>query len=203
MKFRTAKLTGWILTLVIITCFIFGCSQKSETLEKVTLRSETATLSKEELNQLVKAKGFHSPGMEMKGSFKHSYEQAEILGVKTIIDHATGLMWQQTEDETRFNWKEAEAYVANMNQKNLAGFSDWRIPTVEELMSLVESKKSNNNFINPLFQKELLSTWTIDEVKDAFAGAWFVDFAEGTAVDGNRAAGLGHVRLVRTLTSTD
>jgi len=69
---------------------------------------------------------------------------------------------------------------------------------VEELASLLESKKKNENFIDPIFQKDLLSTWTSDTVTDAFAGAWFVDFTEGKAADGNRAAGMGQARLVRS-----
>ncbi|MFX0211663.1 MAG: DUF1566 domain-containing protein [Candidatus Hodarchaeota archaeon] len=153
--------------------------------------------------QIIKDKGFHCPGDKFKGTFENSYEQAVLRGVNVITDHTTNLMWQEAEDKTRFSWEEAEAYVAKMNQENLAGFSDWRIPTVEELLSLMESSKKNDNYIDPLFQKELLSTWTIDIVKDAFAGAWFVDFNEGKAADGNRAAGLGHVRLVRSYASLE
>ena len=54
-------------------------------------------------------------------------------------------------------------------------------------------------YIHKTFQKELLSTWTADIVKDAFAGAWFINFMDGRPSDGNRAAGLGHVRLVRSM----
>lgn len=197
MKFKV-RLFRWAPIVFIIAHFSLGSCQESKTPDKVTLRSETASLSQKELLQIIKDKGLHSPGDMIKGSFKHRYESAELKGIKVVIDHSTSLMWQQTEDKTRFDWREAEAFVEKMNEENLAGFSDWRLPTVEELLSLMESKKTNKIYMNPLFQKGLLSTWTIDVVKDAFAGAWFVDFTEGKAVDGNRAAGMGHVRLVRT-----
>jgi len=203
MKVKVVLLVGSILILALFTHFACGGGQQSGTPEKITLRSETATLSKEEVMQVVKDKGLHCPGDNIKGTLKHSYEQAELQGVPVIIDHTTGLMWQQAEDETRFDWREAEAYVAKVNEENLAGFSDWRIPTVEELMSLMESSKKNDNYIDPKFQKELLSTWTIDVVTDAFAGAWFVDFNEGKPGDGNRAAGMGQLRLVRTYTAME
>ena len=189
------------LLLVFTTILFVGCGggQKTGPVEKVTLRSETAELSKDEIMQMVNEKGFHCPGEYVKGTFKHSYEQAELRGVKIINDHATGLMWQQAENTERMGWKEAEVYVASMNQEGLAGFSDWRIPTAEELLSLMETKKQNDYFIAPVFHEELLSTWSIDVVKGGFAGAWFVDFGEGGAGEGNRAAGLGHVRLVRMM----
>jgi hypothetical protein len=86
-----------------------------------------------------------------------------------------------------------------MNEAKWAGFSDWRLPTAVELTSLLQKKKKGQFYIDKVFQQQFLSTWTSDIVKDAFAGAWFVDFIEGRPVDGNRAAGLGHVRLVRSL----
>ena len=188
--------SGLILMLMMfLTC---GGNQTGGAIEPVTVRNESANLTAEEVQQRVKDKGFHCPGDNVKGSFRNSFEQANIRGVDVIIDHATNLMWQQAENPERLGWKEAEAYVAQMNQEEMAGFSDWRIPTAEELMSIMASKAKNDVYIDPVFKKELLSTWTADVIPEAFAGAWFVDYSEGKALDGNRAAGMGHVRLVRT-----
>ena len=190
-----------VMLLIFSVIFLFACGGGGQTgtVEKVTLRNESAELTPDALMQMVKDKGFACPGEGIKGTFKHMYEQAELQGVKVVNDHATGLTWMQAVHEERMNWKEAEAYVAKVNEEQVAGFADWRMPTVEELLSLMESKKKNDYFIASVFHEELLAPWTSDVVKDAFAGAWFVDFSEGKAVDGNRAAGLGHVRLVRTM----
>ena len=184
------------ISILFIAC---GGEQTGGTNEPVTLRSESATLNLAEIQQMVKDKGLNSPGDNIKGSFKNNFEQANLRGVDVINDHKTNLMWQQEENSDQLSWKEAEAYVLKMNQEKMAGFSDWRLPTAEELLSLMRSGKKGDCYIDPVFSAQILSTWTSDIVTDAFAGAWFVDFWEGKAVDGNRAAGLGHVRLVRIL----
>lgn len=198
MKMKRTPTCLVILILFLIAGFFTTCGDSSKPMEKVTLRSETASLTKDEVMQVIEEKGFHCPGNKVKGAFRQNYEEATLQGIDVIIDHTTDLMWQKVQDETRFDWREVEAYVAQMNQEKLAGFADWRIPTVEELLSLMESSPKNGKYIDPLFETDILSTWSIDEVTDALAGAWFVDFTEGIAADGNRAAGLGHVRLVRT-----
>lgn len=184
-------LVGWI--------FLCSCSGGGPAIDSVQLRSDFAELDKATLVAEMQSKHLNCPGDQIKGALKNQFEPVLLQDQKVVNDHSTGLMWQQDEEETRFDWREAEAYVAKMNEEKFAGFDDWRLPTAVELGSLLTAKKKGDNFIDPLFHKELLSTWTTDIVKDAFAGAWFVDFAEGIVADGNRAAGLGHVRLVRSM----
>ncbi len=51
----------------------------------------------------------------------------------TIIDHSTGLMWQQSTDE-KVTYEEA---VDGADDYELAGHDDWRLPTIKELYSLI------------------------------------------------------------------
>ncbi|MFC2141866.1 DUF1566 domain-containing protein [Acidobacteriota bacterium] len=180
--------------------FVTACGQSgSAGVESVTLRSESAELDKAALLEECKAKSLYVPGEKIKGllSLKNRFEPAVLMEQKVVNDHATGLMWQQDEDATRFTWKEAGAYVAKMNAEKFAGYDNWRMPTAAELASLLSPAKKGDYFIDPVFHKELLSTWSVDQVKDMTLSAWFIDFSEGRPFDGNRAAGLGHVRLVR------
>lgn len=194
------KLTSFLAVLLLISVFSCSGNSKNANVKKVTLRSQSATRSKDEVLQMVKTKGFNWPAEKIKGKFQHKYELQTIGEIKVVIDHATGLMWQQAEESSRLNWREVEAYIDQKNKQNLAGFSDWRLPTVEELLSLMETKKKGDYYLDPVFHKELLNTWTVDIVKDAFAGAWFVNFSQGQPSDVNRAFGMGHVRLVRSVT---
>ncbi len=54
-------------------------------------------------------------------------------GDGTVTDLNTGLMWQQ-DPGGKMSYAEA---VANTSSFNLAGYNDWRLPTIKELYSLI------------------------------------------------------------------
>ncbi|TXR53891.1 DUF1566 domain-containing protein [Reinekea thalattae] len=54
-------------------------------------------------------------------------------GDGTITDLNTGLMWQKAYDSTRRNLADTVEHVENME---LAGYDDWRVPTIKELYSI-------------------------------------------------------------------
>jgi hypothetical protein len=54
-------------------------------------------------------------------------------GDGTVSDNATGLMWQQSPFNTGFSWQEAVDYCESLE---LAGYDDWRIPSLKELFSI-------------------------------------------------------------------
>ncbi|MBP7999413.1 MAG: DUF1566 domain-containing protein [Chloroflexi bacterium] len=55
-------------------------------------------------------------------------------GDGTVTDNNTGLMWQQAVSE-KMNYAEA---VAAADPFTLAGYTDWRLPTIKELYSLMQ-----------------------------------------------------------------
>ena len=55
-------------------------------------------------------------------------------GDGTVTDLHTGLMWQKTPGVEQYTWAEAAAYAADLR---LAGYDDWRVPTIKELYSIV------------------------------------------------------------------
>lgn len=54
-------------------------------------------------------------------------------GNLTVTDNNTGLMWQQVPDDEGLSYQEALDYV---EQLELGGFTDWRIPSNKELFSI-------------------------------------------------------------------
>ena len=75
-------------------------------------------------------------------------------GDGTVTDNNTGLMWQQTDDGNTYNWYEASgtdnttynpAFLDVCGSLDLAGYSDWRLPTKRELMSIEDFSVAINS----------------------------------------------------------
>ena len=61
----------------------------------------------------------------------------------TVTDKTTGLMWQKSGSSARLGNQRANIYIERLNQERFAGYSDWRMPTVEELASLLVKRRTN------------------------------------------------------------
>jgi len=55
-------------------------------------------------------------------------------GDGTVTDLHTGLMWQRTPSFEHYTWAGAVVYAEDLR---LAGYDDWRMPTIKELYSIV------------------------------------------------------------------
>ena len=79
-----------------------------------------------------------------------------IKNNKVIIDNLTNLMWQDDNNiHNRINW-----YDANTNgiKCNLGGFTDWRLPSVDELLSIANKNDAPN--LNAIFENRQFITWS-------------------------------------------
>ncbi len=102
-----------------------------------------------------------------------------------VYDKATGLTWQQSgSDDNISSFDDANKYIAKLNLEKYAGFSDWRLPTMEEAKSLLEPNKdkTNNLFINHIFDSKQHRIWTSD--LHSASVAWVVYFDDGYCYDG-------------------
>lgn len=87
-------------------------------------------------------------------------------GDGTISDEATGLMWEQADSGVGLTWEQAFDWVQQQNAVNHLGYSDWRLPNIKELHSILDYSRSpdttNTPTINPLF----VCSETINEAGD-------------------------------------
>ena len=126
----------------------------------------------------------------------HDYEETVVQKERVLIDRATGLMWQQGGSSEGMNYEKAQEYIADLNRRKIGGFDDWRLPTLEEAMTLMEpQKQSNGLYIEPIFDKTQRWIWTADRRKASFA--WVVNFYYGRCYDFYHVYGDTFVRAVR------
>jgi len=164
---------------------------------KILLRSQPlAELSVNAVTKMLSEKGFFDARFNKQGKgLPHQYEKIEREGQPLVIDYATGLTWQQSGSSNRMIHVDAEKYVRDLNAKKFAGFNDWRLPTLEEAMSLMERKKSGGLYIDPVFDKTQRWIWTGD--KQSAGVAWVALFLYGNCLNRDVAYGNLDVRAVR------
>jgi len=118
-------------------------------------------------------------------------------GDGTITDRATGLMWQKSGSKNEMRYEYASVYIGKLNREEFSGYRDWRLPTVDELKSLLTSKEQSKRlYINPIFDEDQSHCWTSDKTVDGSLCG--VNFSSGSIHSFGLTA---FVRAVRSLKS--
>lgn len=132
---------------------------------------------------------------EKRRPLEYVENEYEDNGNGTVTDHFTGLMWQQSGSKTYIAYEKIDKYIESLNDEGFAGFNDWRLPTVDELASLLEPAKQDNDlFIKPVFDRAQSWCWTTD-IRSS-GSVWLVYFRFGH-VYWNVLKFVGYVRAVR------
>ena len=106
---------------------------------------------------------------------------------------------QQSGSANYIKYAEAEKYIRDLNTQCFAGFDNWRLPTLEEVMSLMEpEKKSGDLYIAPEFDRNQPYIWTAD--KESAGVVWVASFFFGNCDRCVVAYNLSSVRAVRDYT---
>jgi len=126
-------------------------------------------------------------------------------GNQTVTDRATGLIWKQcaqglfgagcaTGVAVTFTWQQA---LVEAQSENFAGQTDWRLPNIKELSSIVERAcftPAINVAVFPNTPNVIF--WSASPNANSADSAWGVDFGFGVAFTDFRD-GSNSVRLVR------
>ena len=111
-----------------------------------------------------------------------------VLDGEAVLDKETGLVWEKSPDTTERTWVDAAAYCYN---KTVGGRKGWRLPTVEELLSLTPLP-SGHPFLN-IQPDGYWSSTTNAGLADA---AWYV-FPDAGSVTHHYKTDTNHVWPVR------
>ena len=113
----------------------------------------------------------------------------------TITDGVTGLMWQQTVSATTYAWADALAYCPTLT---LGGHSDWRLPSIVEVASILDDGQETAPLINATVFPATPSGifWSSSLLAGSSSNAWVVSFTFGFT-DTYGVTGANNVRCVR------
>jgi hypothetical protein len=121
----------------------------------------------------------------------------EVFYRNVWFDNNTGFIWQNDGVNSTFNsrsWKKAKEYCQDLS---LDGFDDWRLPTIDELETILTKEKSNKYTKKALVDTTLSSYYWSSTTGAYNSGyAWQVDFSDGSTYGSDKTSNY-YVRCVR------
>jgi len=159
----------------------------------VALPHAPAELSEEDVVALIKQYNFAEQERNPQGTFPHLLvDNGDGL---TVTDRVTGLMWQRAGTDIMSN-RSMKREVARINQERVAGYADWRLPSMAEALSLLENEKmANDQYLHRCFSGEQPFVF-VDAIRKP-GGQWFVDYKQGRAFWSSGTIPGGFGRLCR------
>ena len=121
------------------------------------------------------------------GFLAHEIENSFKNRDKAVFDERTGLLWEKSGSKEGMPYDDA---IHHCDNQGTAGYNDWRLPTIEELLSLVELQKQGNGlYIDPIFVTRQGNAsyffwyWSADIYQrpsnESNGGAWMINFSRG------------------------
>ncbi|MDA3970122.1 MAG: DUF1566 domain-containing protein [Desulfobulbaceae bacterium] len=166
-----------------------------ENITPVQLTSTTKTAQEDEILGILSKYNFYDSSRNQNGSFASFL--VDSGDNQTISDKATGLMWQQGGADLT-SIRKMRAHVDHLNAEDYAGFSDWRLPTMEEAFSLMTPDVQNNDLhMDPCFKDDTPFIFVAEKRNPG--GYWFCDYKQGTVFWASGTIPGGYGKVCRTI----
>lgn len=95
-----------------------------------------------------------------------------------VADRATGLVWQQSGSPCPRDRDSAFEYVARLCENRFGGYENWRLPTIDELITLLRPPPRIRDLcVDPVFDPAQCRIWSAD--RRSFIAAYYVDTVLG------------------------
>jgi len=103
-----------------------------------------------------------------------------------VRDNVTGLVWEVKTTTgphaitVKGTWQNRNTLADTTNTEGLCGITDWRVPSLTELLTIVNNGRQNPAFDLPRFPNgKSQSYWTSDPISGVATNAWTVNFFAG------------------------
>ena len=155
---------------------------KPVVIERIKLRDRAEkNFSDQDLQKMIKERNFFNRQFNPGGNFPNDFVDN---GDGTVTDKVTWLMWQKGGSSSEMIFDAAAKYTQELNSSRYGSYGDWRLPTMEELCSLLEgTPNKNGKFIDNLFDFRQEVCWSADENQQYISmrskGAFSVNFGRG------------------------
>ena len=133
---------------------------ESPMVHELKLRNTPKELMKSDVEEMIEKYTFFEKRLNESGDFPNDLVDN---GDGTVTDRATGLMWEQGGSSSAVYHNQAKDYVSRLNRENFSGYNNWRIPTLEELWSLLEPQvNERGQHISSVFIHKQSKCWSGD-----------------------------------------
>lgn len=150
-------------------------------ISRIKLRSTPKPLLESDIENMIGKYNFFLRYENEVGSFPNDFVDN---GDGTVTDRVTGLMWEKGGSPSEMPYQSIEKYVSNLNKQVFAGYNDWRIPTAEELASLLERERNKRGLhISSVFDDMQKTCWSSDIARSSDPDVNMnkaIDFSEGS-----------------------
>jgi len=119
-----------------------------------------------------------------------------VMNDEAVLDHETGLVWQV---ETTSNYTQWGVSVNSCYHAETGGRAGWRLPTIEELMTLVDTNSFGQALPagHPFSLPSPMTFWAITSSPSGNSAAYFLTFEGVGAMAAQEKLNSGYAWCVR------
>ena len=163
--------------------------------EVILLPAVAGIVHDDQVPGIVKRWNFYDAVLNPQGRFDNVLVDGGTPG--TVVDLRTSLMWQ-SDGLDICSLRMMQKKISEINVEGLNSFHDWRLPTLEEAMSLMEPVQNGKGIhLHPCFSREQPFIFVAAQRKPG--GHWFVDYKQGRSFWSSGTIPGGFGRLVRSI----
>jgi len=134
------------------------------------IRSESSRIAAKQARTVFDLDDLNRPAVFVKNAFQK-------ISDTTIKDLTTKLIWQQSGSRLPMTLHQAQSYIQMLSESGFGGYQNWRLPTINEILSLLNPLHDDNFCMESVFSPDQKWLWSSDTRSKS--SVWTVDVQMG------------------------